>query len=77
MVQKAARAEAAFSPPAIRVIPAAMALMPMAAKLISSTTHPTAVPAAQPVPTTTVRWFAPAEAAHQAVHRAMTTAMAM
>ena len=38
----------------------------MVAKLISSTIHPTAVPAVQPAPTTMVPWYVAAEAAHQA-----------
>ena len=75
MVLKAARAVAVCSPLVTLATQAATAWTPMAAKWISSVTHPTAVPAVQLVPTTMAPWFAPAEPAHQAVLRVMTTAM--
>lgn len=77
MVLKAAPVEAAYSPRAIQDIQAATATTPTAVKLIFSMTHPTAVLAGTPAPTTMVRWSAPAEPVHRAVLPATTTAIAM
>ena len=76
MVLRAVPVEAACLRHVTQATQVAMATMPTAVKLIFSTTHPTAAHVATPVPTTMVRWSAPAAHVHQAALRVMTTATA-